>query len=148
MTWTYDSTSTAVTPLARVRLTIGDTVSGDPLLTDEEIARLISQQGSWQKASAEACRSIAAKFAREPDTKVGKTAFSHSQKAKMYLDMAKKLEAEFNLHVAPWVGAISQDWKEAEQDDDDRVEPAFARGMSDTEDLHLDAEVNLGSTED
>ena len=148
MTWTYASTAPGATAKDKVRLRIGDTISTDPLLTDEEITALLGMYGDWQKASVEACRSIAAKFARQPDTKVSRVAFSNSQKAQMYLSMAKSIEAEMGMHVAPWCGSISQDWKESEQDDDDRVEPSFARGMSDTENLRLDAEVNLGSTED
>lgn len=148
MTWTYASSSTAFTTLAKVRLTIGDTIVTDQLLQDEEINQLISQHGTVIKASAAGCRSIAATFSREPDSKVSRVAFSNSQKAEAYLALARKLDLQVGLSVAPWIGAVSRDFKESEQDDDDRVEPAFARGMSDTEDLILDAEVNVGSTED
>jgi len=148
MTWTYTAEDPTATAKDKVRLAIGDTTASDQLLQDGEVTGLISVHGSWQKAAVAACRSIAAKFSRQPDSKVSRVAFSNSQKAKAYLDMARRLEFEFNAHVAPWAGSVSRDWKDAEQDDDDRVQPAFARGMSGTEDLRLDAESNIRSTED
>lgn len=61
MTFTYD----LATEIGQVRFEIGDHVSTDALLTDEEIQYLLTLEGSVLLAAAHACDQIGHSFARD-----------------------------------------------------------------------------------
>ena len=138
MSWGYNPTL----PTARdwVRWRIGDTDSTDPLLTDEEIDAAVALEGNRYLAAALSAESIAAKFAREADKRVGPLAISASQKAQTYTKLAKRLRTEIATRVAPYAGGISQDDIRTVESDTDRVPADFAVGFQDTPGTRTSAE--------
>jgi len=149
MTWTYASSAPGATSKDWVRLRIGDTSSGDQLLQDEEIAAWLASFGSKELAAANACESIAAKYARRVDSGTGDVSNKWSQFATRYLELAAALRQEAAVGgpgVAPWAASVSVAEKEAQVEDSDRVAPAFSRDMFDTVTLGSQEAV-LGSTD-
>ena len=132
MTWSYGGDPSA-NDQDFVRFEVGDTDTNDQLVTDEEIAGAVSLWGNKWRAASNVAKAIGGKFARRVDSTMGKLQIAYSQRVKHYMDLAKSLEAEAKKHgaAAPWAGAISQDAKKAEEDDTDRVVPAFAVGQFD-----------------
>lgn len=132
MAWSYsgDPSSSAKD---KVRFLIGDTLSIDPLLQDEEILSVILDEPNPTLAAAISARAIAAKFSREANRTVGKTSISASDKAKAYLELAKKLEDENTksktFKAVPYAGGISLSDKAIDEDDPDRTKPFFERDM-------------------
>ena len=66
MAWSYDPTLAG--DADRVRLLLGDTNSADPLLSDEEIAAMLTLEGSVQAATAHAADALALIFARKANS--------------------------------------------------------------------------------
>ena len=132
MTWTYSEDPSSDAKDA-VRFLIGDTDETDPLLQDEEIVWLISEQGGSYSAGAAACRAIAAKVARQVETVFGALMKAKlQQKHQHYLALATELESQGAIQsVSPWAGAISEAWKETKELEDDRVQPLFTRDLHD-----------------
>lgn len=133
MTWTYLTSDLATTPKDQVRLLIGDTLSTDPQLQDEEINYLLTTRTSIYGACAEACRSLATKFSRSVDQAAGTAKEAYSQMAKAYFQKAiyfdvKSAEAGAGL---PYAGGISITDKSNQLQDTDRVPPQFNIGMDD-----------------
>lgn len=128
MAFTYADTPATV-PLDAVRLLTGDTDSGDPLLTDAEVAYYLAENGdNTYKAASEACKAIAAKLIRLPDIKTGRVQITNKDRARDFLALAKTLADKFLAgSVAPYAGGISKADKQTQEDDDDRVVPFFAR---------------------
>ncbi len=90
--------------------------------------------------------SIAAEFAiTAADSKMGQLSFTYSKRAEWYEKLAAKLKAEASMSVgvSPWFGGRSKTDKEAQEEDDDRVEPSFARNQFSTPGFELTAETNL-----
>ena len=79
-------------------------------------------------------RAIAAGFARNVEKQVGDLKIKAGEKYKNYLEIMKSLEQEAAGSLpgaAPFAGGISKVAKETQEQDSDRVEPAFSRGMMD-----------------
>lgn len=96
MTFTYDSAAAAgtATALHNVRLAIGDTDSTAVLFTDEELGiYLDARSDSVNLAAADACETLARRFARQYDFSTDGQSFSRSQMSKMYLDLAVQLRS-------------------------------------------------------
>lgn len=125
MTWTY-SGDPAASDTAAVRFAIGDTDSTDQLVTDEEIAYLLTGS-SVAAAAIAACESLAAKFARQVDRSVGNLSLSSSQRSAQFRDLAATLRRRSAYLAAPYAGGISVADKETQEDDTDRVKPTFIR---------------------
>lgn len=100
MTWTY-SGDPASTDNDAIRFLVGDTVSTDPLVENEEIAFALAQRGSTSGAAATICRSLAAKFAREADTHDDRLSTSHSQRSNAFRRMAEDYEEKAALSAGP-----------------------------------------------
>ena len=93
MGFTY-STSDLSTPLAQVRLQIGDTEQATALLQDEEIqVYLAARSDSVLLASADICDALATRFARAYDFATDGQSFRRSQQAAAYRAMAQDLRA-------------------------------------------------------
>jgi len=127
MTWTYDPSIS--TDRDKVRLLIGDTDTSDQQLSDEEIAYLLTANGSVGLAGAEACEALAAKYARQVDTKNGVLSVAASQRYKAYVDKARSLRELETRYCEVFAGGLSIDAKDSLADDDDLVQPRFRRGM-------------------
>jgi hypothetical protein len=131
--WTYYPTKLATSPKDQVRLLIGDTVSTDPQMQDEEINFYLTQRASVWGAAAECCQTLAARFARSVDQAVGTAKIAFSQMAANYARRA----AVFNARAAsmggglPYAGGISAADMLNQLNNPDRVEPSFTVGMTD-----------------
>lgn len=113
----------------RVRFLVQDTDANDQLLQDEEIAWLLTEEGSVRAAAIIAAETVAGKFARQADSAVGDLSISYSQKQAQYAALAARLRRTASLSAVPLVGGISVSRKQTVEEDTDRVEPAFAVGM-------------------
>lgn len=133
MTWSYVPTQLATSTKDQVRLLIGDVLSTDPQMSDEEVNFAISNRGSILGAAADCCRALAAKFARSPDQKSAALQVSFSQMSKQYALMAVQYEAQAAMGGAgvPYAGGISLTDKLNQEQDGDRVSPQFTLGMED-----------------
>lgn len=93
MTFTY-STANLSTPLAKVRLEIGDTTEATALFQDEEINVKLAERGDdVLLTAADLCDILARKFARDFDFTTDGQSFSRSQKSRMYAEMAVSLRS-------------------------------------------------------
>ena len=94
MTWTYSGNPSS-TDRDAVRFLVADTVSSDPLITDEEIAYLLALYTEPPHAAVGAARAIAAKFSREADQArgIGDLSLNESlsQKSTQYHHLADHL---------------------------------------------------------
>ena len=131
--WTYYPTQLATNKTSQVRLLIGDVVSTDPQMQDEEINWFLTMRSSVWGAAAECCTTLATKFARSVDQAVGTAKISFSQMAKSYIGRA----AFFNAKAAmmgsgmPYAGGLSAADMLNALNNDDRVQPQFTIGITD-----------------
>jgi hypothetical protein len=130
VTWSY-SGDPGGSESDQVRFLIGDTVTADQQLTNEEIAWLILNEGSPVRAAIKGAESLSAKYARQVDKTVGNLSLSASQRSKRYAELAKQLTDQYITRGTslPWAGAISRDDKNERQLDGDRTDPFFEREM-------------------
>lgn len=129
MAWSY-SGDPGASPKDEVRFLVADTDPGDPIVSDEEILFMLAEEGSPLKAAAGLAEVLAFRYARVCDTAIGDYRVSLSQVAERYRLLAKELESEAGLVSAiPYAGGISASDKKRQEEDTDRVEPAFRRGM-------------------
>lgn len=119
-----------------VRFLLGDTDTANVLLTDSEITALLTIHSDEPYAAAiAAAKSLAARYARRVDKRVGDLSISWSQVSKNFRDLAVQLS---NQHLsisdalAPYAGGISVSDKAANAADTDVVQPYFRVGMHDT----------------
>jgi len=126
-TWTYDGDPTA-SDTAAVRFAVGDTDTTDQLLSDEEIAYLLTEYGTVTAAAVSACEALAAKFARQVDRQVGNLRLSSSQRAAQFRELAATLRRRAALTATPYAGGLTYTDKDARAADTDRVKPAFTKG--------------------
>lgn len=134
MTWTYSGDPSS-SDRDEVRFLVGDTDSGSPLVTDEEIAYVLTDTSSPLQAAARVAESIAARYSRDADRRVGNLSLQSSQRAKAFLELASRLRrrASMALGASGWyAGGISKDDKETVEANTDRVTPAFTRDLFDT----------------
>lgn len=131
MSWSY-SGNPAASNLDEVRWWIGDTDTNDQQLADAEINFAISATGDNKRAAAWCARGLKAKYSREVNIRTGADGEFRadlSNLAKAYGDLADFLESAAAAYAAPWSGAISIDDKSDQEEDSDRVQPFFDRGM-------------------
>lgn len=129
MVWSY-SGDPAANPKDAVRFYLGDTDPDDPQLQDEEILFLVQKfAGNVYLAAADAARGLAGKYSRRADKAVGDLRLSFSQQAQNYWELAKRLQTEAGKRAVPYAGGISKSDKKTQEEDTDRVRPAFKRGM-------------------
>ena len=132
MTWSYSEDPSSSSKDA-VRFLIQDTVVTRPLISDEEIAYLLSQNSNPSMAAAAACRVIAAKYSAGWTSKtVGDLTISFSERFKYYMDMADRLEQDGIISTAtPYLGGMSKSDKRTRDNDEDRVPNEYAKGQMD-----------------
>lgn len=133
MTWTYsgdpnDSARDAV------RFLIGDTDTTDQLISDEEVDYLVTLHGTLSRASSEAARAIAAKFARLMNRSIGGLSADFSQKYRHYMELAESLITnEEAFPVSPFISGFSRSQKESRELDNDRETTFSRKGIHDNE---------------
>ena len=137
MTWTYSgdpSELTAGVPKDAVRLTIGDTESSDPLLSDEEICWLYRQEGDLTLAALACCRAIRAKLSKLVDFSADGTAMQLSQKVRQYAALEEELRTALGYTAIPYAGGLLVAEKESWDENTADTQPAFRRdGSPETE---------------
>lgn len=131
MTWTYNLATLSTTTLYQVRYLVGDTISTDPQVADEEISFALQLNSNIYAAAAQVCRSLAAQLSRQADASVGQQQVSYSSRSRMYNVKAAQYENLVTMGAAGWAGAISVTEKENQQANADRVSPQFQIGMTD-----------------
>jgi hypothetical protein len=90
MSWTF--APTLATPRDRVRVNIGDTNADDPQLADETLDALLTLTPDERRASAQACRLLAAKFAREVDRDIRDSTIREGDRSAHYLKLAAQFD--------------------------------------------------------
>jgi len=133
MTWTYVIASIETVPLYQVRFLIGDTLSADPQLQDEEVTYALTVRGSVWAAAATCCLSLSAQYSRKADTVQGDLHSTYSQRSKAYALRAAEYESKAVAlgGALPYAGGISISDKNNVINDSDRVPPNFNIGMDD-----------------
>jgi hypothetical protein len=126
MSWTYSGDPSNSNKDA-IRFKIGDTLSTDPILQDEEINYLVSQTSSLDDAAYNACVSIVAKFSRLADKTVGKVKIMYSQRAKQYKELADQLWLNAGIVVMPYAGGVDAVDEQNMNSDNSRVQPSFKK---------------------
>lgn len=127
MAWNY--TPGDPSPTNQVRFYIGDTVSTDPQLQDEEIAFLVTQEALPIRAAILACRRLAARYARMTYTVGDGLAKQYQVLQQHYLSLAAalRLENAQNNSPIPYAGGLSIAEKQSWQNTTDLVQPVFMR---------------------
>lgn len=133
MTWTYDPTDLS-TELAKVRRNIGDTVSTDPGLTDEEIQSFIDEGLSTDLVTLRSAQCLYAKWVRDYDrSNLGMSA-SRSQKLQHLKDLIDGyLAPRVRRRATPYLGGVSLNAKQNLESDSDAVHPRIRRGQFDND---------------
>lgn len=106
MTWTYTG-DPSDSPKDTVRFLIADTDTSDQLLSDEEIAYVLSEAGgSVYQAAHDAAYSVASKFSRMATSKsAGDLSISYSDRAAAFYRVANEMLelAARREPPTPWV---------------------------------------------
>jgi hypothetical protein len=132
MTWSYFPNLLGKQAKDTVRLLIGDVLSSDPQLQDEEINYFVTNRGTLYGAAADACRAMASKFSRSVDQQSGQSKFSFSQMAKAYNTKAAQFEEKAGILTAVvYAGGISASDVLLQEVNSDRMQPQFTVGMDD-----------------
>lgn len=130
MAWTYSTDLTA--DKDKVRLEIGDTLSTDGQLQDEEIVYVLTRDGSVTSAAISCCRMLASRYARYVDKEVGDLKKMYSQRVEHYTTLADKLEARsVRLSGRPYAGGMSVAEKEVDAANTDLPQVSITRGIHD-----------------
>lgn len=117
--------------IADVRFYVGDTTT-PYLLTDEQITLAIDATTSDLAAAALCARSLAARYARQADTRFETIWSYNSQKSQAFERLARNLEQQAKRAGGlgtPLAGGISKADVETAESDTDRVRPYFRDGM-------------------
>ena len=133
MTWTYSLATLATSKMMQVRRLIGDVISNDQQIADEEINFALTVRASIYGAAADACTYIAGQYSRKADTVNGILKTNYSEQAKAYAARAARLEAlaQSRGGALPYCGGISIADKQLRSQDSDRRAPQFQIGMED-----------------
>ncbi len=112
MTWSY-SGNPASSDSDAVRFLVADTDTTDQLVSNEEIAYLLTTYNEPAFASIAAARAIAAKFARQSDQSRGvgdlSLSESFSQKSQQYNQLADHLNSLANGLSMPPIAVANAD---------------------------------------
>lgn len=132
-----------------MRWRVADISTSNGIRQDAEYVAILSEYGSKQEAAWRMAESIGAEFALlAVDSKMGQLQFQYSKRAEWYEKLSAKLKAETaeSDGIAPWFGGTLKSDKELQEDNDDRVEPSFARNQFSTPGFELTAETGGLST--
>lgn len=130
MTWTYAG-DPSISTLAALRFLIGDTITGDQQLSDEEINFISTSFTDKNLAAAELCEAIAAKYARLVDTTNGDLQLGASKKFDHYTTLSQKYRKKGNKLALMWSGGRIITEKQTSEADTNLVQPSFRRDMDD-----------------
>ena len=133
MTWTYDETALGTSPKDEIRLLIGDTNPNEPLISDEAIAFLLTQEPGPYYAAAAACETIAGNYAREISRTIGPLNLNLASRQTQFEQLAERLRtrAPHRTGVAPIFFGDSYSDKQAAAQDPDLIGTAAKVGGMD-----------------
>lgn len=137
MAWTYDATALTETTVAGrvniVRFLIGDTITTDQQLQDEEITYLLTKHTDLPYyAAMDAIRALIAKYARDVDAWMGHTRIERAQRIRHYRQLLEELESNYTaITISIFAGGQSISGKSDLDADTDAVHPTFKVGMDD-----------------
>ena len=143
MTWSY-SGSPGDSNVDTIRFWAQLTNTNDQRLTNEELTYLRTIENTNQEAAAACCEIMATKYAGEADIKAGASgelSIKMSQLSNQFNERAKALRAQSAKLAGPYAASISIAGKEAQEEDTDRVEPAFSRDKFDNEEAGIGSAV-------
>jgi len=131
--WSYNVTQLLINKKDQVRLMIGDVVSTDPQMQDEEIQFFLTLRSSIYGAAAECCYALADKFSRSVDKAAGQSKAAFSQMAKAYAARAASLNTRAAMMGTgmPYFGAISLADMVNQLENPDRSPPQMTVGITD-----------------
>lgn len=129
MTWTYTG-NPVDSPRDALRFYIGDTVSTDEQLSDEECDFLLTDTSPLQAAIA-ACDMLIAKYSRYVSRTIGSLSITAvSMRIQNYGDLRASLATRLAMgNLRPYAGGISIADKTTREGDTDRVVPTFTTKM-------------------
>jgi len=133
MTWTY-SGNPADSDRDKVRFLVFDTDTNEQLLSNEEIAWLLSEQTNVYLAAANAAEAIAAKFAKDITRSAVGLSANVGNRAQFYLELAEKLRNQVgttNKRAEVFAGGLSISGKDSLDSDSDAIQPGFKIGEFD-----------------
>lgn len=134
MAWSYDernlNTTDALGRLNATRFLIGDTNEDDQQVQDEEVAFALAQaNNNTYFAGAFLCRTIAAKYSRNVDVKIGGSLEeTSSQLQAHYLELAEALEYQAQKTgglLGIKAGGVTVSSVDANRSNTNRVQPEF-----------------------
>ncbi len=128
MGWNY-SGNPAASDKDAVRFLIQDTQANRPLLQDEEIAWLLTQEANGFTAAAMCCDILVARGGAVSSKHVGPLSLTYDPK--FYLELAATLRSRGLAYQVPYIGGISIADKQINDTNPDAVSPRFFRGMFD-----------------
>ena len=115
-----------------VRYAMGDTNPLNELVSDEEIAYLVTTVGSDVYAVAsQAALNLSHSYAGRVDQTVGKVSVKYSQLAAQWLAVYNSLRRKIGMEAPPYAGGISESDKSIDENDTDVPRSAFTVGMQD-----------------
>jgi len=127
MSWTYDTALTANRD--KVRFYAGDTDSSAVITaTDEEIGGLLTLAGGVRRAAAMLCDHLALRSSQRGQRltdDIGQSV-DYGKLAEQFTDRARVLRSQASFAAVPFAGGISVATKQAQQENTDRVPPAFS----------------------
>lgn len=126
MSWSY-SGNPAASSRDAVRFAIGDTLTSDQQITDEEIDFVLSTQPSITLAAIECCDHLIGLYARLVSQSVGSISVSYAERQKNYVGLRRRLA--HRLAPVPYAGGISIADKTSNEEDTDWDYPSIYRGM-------------------
>lgn len=134
MTWSYSPA--LATAKDRVRFKVGDTDTTDQLISDEEVAGVLSVQANEALAAAQLAEAIAGRFSRKAAFSNGSLSMQADQQAKAYMELAARLRSQASqdaIHqVGILVGGRTIAGRVALATDPSVVQPAFALDQDDS----------------
>jgi len=122
----------------KVRFRIGDTDESLFEFSDEEIAAVISQEGSVVKAALALAESMLAKYSRFVDEKAGQVDIKHSSRTTQIEVLIRKLRRSLSLSASPYAGGLSKAEKKTDRDDTDLVQPKFEKNTHKHDGVEID----------
>lgn len=129
MSWSYDAS--LPTDKDRVRFWCGDTNTANQLVTDEEIAYILTVQPIIKLAAADICEAIASRASTVTSRSIGGTSVSQDARSH-FITMAERLRAQYRQQPVPiFQGGQTESGKDTYRTDDDLVQPFFERMQDD-----------------
>jgi len=127
VTWTYDTSLSANKD--KVRFYASDTESSAAItVTDEEIAGLLTLAGGVRSAAAMLCDHLALRYSQRGQQltdDIGQSV-NYGDIAKQFTERGRLLRSQASFAAVPFADGISVAAKQTQQENTDRVRPAFS----------------------